>query len=109
MVAARTTAAFRPAAIAAFRAGTRVRRRNLDWPASCSESGAFLFLTEMTTMNHRNFATSFILGSLLLAPGCGGSGEGEPCSVADHTGCEKGMVCEEVAGATSACFAPVAF
>lgn len=48
-------------------------------------------------MHHRNFATSFILGSLLLALGCGGSGEGEPCSVADHTGCEKGMVCEEVA------------
>ncbi|MDI1443761.1 hypothetical protein [Polyangium sp. 6x1] len=45
--------------------------------------------------------------------GCGDDeppkNENKSCSVQAQTGCETGLVCEEVEGANPACFAPVAF
>jgi hypothetical protein len=57
--------------------------------------------------------------SLVFVPACGGDSTGgtggaggagaKPCSVADQTGCAKGLACEEVQGAADpACFAPLA-
>ncbi len=46
-------------------------------------------------------------------PGCGDEpeprNENKGCSVQAQTGCESGLVCEEVEGAEAACFAPVSF
>lgn len=39
--------------------------------------------------------------------GAGGGGGGVPCSPEAQTGCEAGLVCEEVQGGTPACFSPV--
>jgi hypothetical protein len=43
--------------------------------------------------------------ALVLLVGCGG--DDEPCSPAAQTGCEDGLVCENVSGGEPACFAPI--
>jgi hypothetical protein len=50
-----------------------------------------------------------LIGAATLAAGlaaCGGDGN-NMCDVAAQTGCSSGQVCEDVTGATPACFAPV--
>ncbi len=50
--------------------------------------------------------------ALLLLAGCGSSkppasSKTKSCSVADQTGCKSNQVCEQIAGGTTGCFAPV--
>lgn len=47
---------------------------------------------------------------LPLAVACGGddkADDDEPCSLEAQTGCEQGLVCEEVVGGEPGCFAPI--
>lgn len=60
------------------------------------------------------FFSALSLASLLMiAPGCGDdedeNAKPTQCSPTAQTGCEPGLVCEEVVGGAPACFAPVAF
>lgn len=51
-----------------------------------------------------------VLVALALSQGCGSDdGQQQPkgCDLAAQTGCDKGLVCEQVEGAQPACFAPV--
>ncbi len=52
-----------------------------------------------------NYALLVFCGVGLLA-GCGGD-EDEACNFEEQTGCESGLVCEQVEGGEPACFAPL--
>lgn len=49
---------------------------------------------------------AFSLVSVALA-GCGGDDEEGPCTAGTSTGCKDGRVCENVAGGSPTCFAPI--